>query len=429
MKRVIVSIILSICLCLTCTVATACQKVEYDVDPQPANEPVHYAVDISLSTERNAIEGTERIAYAVPYEGCDQVCLWHKGTILRASVNGVELTKETGDVYTYLTLPKQLAQGDIVSIEVDFETPCTVGETYWQVQDYVPLVCAYDGAFICPTPSESGDYRKLAAGEVQLSLHAPKSMVVALNAETAEREYEDEQQVLRWQKGAETHLALAASPYYIRKSATVGQTTWEYYATTVDALTWQTIQAVAANARETMGECKSGRVCVVQGCNIDVDGLVGLRGRTIGEVTDKVAAQWGKAHGDAWIEASVEQYVLWAYHEAWNAQNAERMKQTARDNVTSYGIRHGRTGDGARMDAPIESYDREGYDALLRDKGLLFWLNLHEIAGDVVGECVHALCSMDHVDKRTLAAVLKEKTGTDYAYYVEAWIEGKVMIG
>jgi len=312
-----------------------------------------------------------------------------------------------------------------VAIQVQFAAECKETEKGLSATDYIPLVSEYIGEYLCPTPSEYGEYRAVERGEVDMRLIAPKQLVIAANGEMKTREYEGETQTLRLAFSANEHIALAASPYYIRKSATVGETTWEYYATTVDQLKWQSIQAIAQNAYALWGDCNAKRVCLIEGCDIDIAGLAGIRGRTIAEIKEKVAAQWGKMTGEAWIAASIEEYVKWVYDEQYDNETADKRLNEAKDNVTIYTLVH--KGEDQRMDRPIDTYDKEGYDALLVDKGLLFWVNLHEIAGDVVGDCVHTLASINHVDTSTLLAVLKEITGKDYTYFVVAWVEGKAV--
>lgn len=428
MKR---RILLSVVLCLCAAIAlSGCIQRDEPEPPQPTAKttPVHYEVEVTLGREESKLTGTEAILFTAPCSGCDQVCLWSKATISQASVDGVALKVQTGDVYTHLTLPRALDAQEAVTIYVQFEMPIVESAAVWQTADYIPLVCAYRDGFLCPPPSAMGDYRAIADGTVDLTIRLPKSMVAVVGGDNVSRTYSDDTQTIALSAPATARPGLLASPYYIRKSATIGGTTWEYYASTVDPLIWQTVQAVAENAHALWGDCPTARVCVVQGCSPDMAGLTGLNSRALGEVHKKVISQWGKASGEPWIAAGIEAYVQWAYYAHYDEATADKLLATAKDNVLAYGLAHGKTGEATAMNRPLDTYDEEAHQALLSDKGLLFWYNLRAIAGDVIDQCVHTLCATGHVDTSTLLSVLRDKTGTDYSYYVDAWVGGKVWI-
>ena len=130
---------------------------------------------------------------------------------------------------------------------------------------------------------------------------------------------------------------------------------------------------------------------------------------------------------EAWIEPGLRQYALYRYLEDYDDERADAMLAQAKDALLCYQVRHGTTGEDARMDKDVHDCDEEAYHALMEHKALLLWCSLAEVAGSGVRQAAQALAVCDKsLTTADVADALRTHTRRDYGYYLEAWIGGNV---
>ena len=388
------------------------QRIAYE-EPK-GTRAIEYDVEIRLVPTEDKATGTARFVYEATADGVDVVRLRSEAAVTKARVNGEDVRVNPMDVYTLLALPTEMRKGETIEVEVDFEMPCAQKGDRRMVKG-LPVVCQ--------AVDEAGERCEVTDGTIRLRIEAPKSQVLVMNGRDLTREYGENAQTVGVMVNAKDGFVLLASPYLVRKTATVGDTTWEYYAETVDALTYQTIGAVAEKARELWGDCGERRVAVVENLDEDVKGLTGINAKNLRDITEIIVGQWGKVTGDERVSGGLAKYTLWEDSRAYDEDEANRLLKEAKEHVHEYGVLHQGKEDEAKADE-----ERKAYAHILADEGLLFWVNLREIGGDGIGESVQTIRKRGEVTEEVAVNIVREITGKDYGYYFEAWRERKVPI-
>lgn len=434
MKKTI-ALVVTLCMLLAATLTawTGCtpKHVANDAEDMTA-KPLDYTVAAQLDIKERKLTGTVKVDYTAPCDDLQEIWLWAPFGITAATYDGKEMATDRQGVYTRLALAEAYPRGTLLALELSFVVDYPDPTLTAIVQDFIPVVAAYDNGFLRPAPSTWTDYAMPSEGEVHMSLSMTSSLVAVTNAGQQERVYADGQQVLSCTWWRTDGCMLATGPHLMRRTATVGNTTWEYYATSMGDLTWQSLQQVVENAHALWGDCTRKHVALVYtGEACCRQGMATLAKGNVRELIGDVVAQWCTIKTDSacpWIAAGLRVFAEWCYLQAYDPDAAQNMIRRARQDVIEYGVAHGATGEGARMDKPLNAYDQAAYSALLCNKGLLMWYTLHELAGNVCADVAQALCRRTSLSAADVLDAMRNATNTDYSAFFKAWLEGKVLL-
>lgn len=392
---------------------------------------VSYVADVAFAPQENRLDGEVTVQFTAPAD-LNEVALWTPAcTVVRAELGGEELAIRQDAPYTMVQT--SMRQGRAYTLRLQFGGAVEQQSKVWLARHYLPLVCDFDGDFVCPAPCDWAPYARLAVGECRLTLTTPKTMVAAHCGERQEQRFDDEQQVLRYCMRADTGVCAAFSPYFVRQTLQVGPTTVEYYATAVNDIAWQRVQNVVQDTAQTWGDCPHKSLIVVQGQQpARADGWACLATSDTVSVCRAVVPLWATAPTACdtapWVTASMDEYAVWDCCTRQDATAGNALLQQANDAWRLYAVTHGATGEAQRLDKPLGEYDHDTYRVLLQQKGLLLWYNLQQLLGDeLVRAMRHCRQGEARCDTKRVLAVFGQVGQADYAAAIAAWIEGNVM--
>ena len=414
-----------------CALSVACTPRTVPENTPAERAAARYAADLTFDADTRCLEGAVRIEYAAPYADCEEVWLWAPRAEVTAVCEGQSLAAAKQSVYVRLSLPRAFAYGETIPLDLHIHAACQSQGYTTYATDFLPLAVAWRQGYRMPAPLAHTSYAQLDEGSVDLCLHMPKAWVAACVGHTSEATYTDTERVAHYVSEATQSTALYTSPYWMRRTAEVGDVTWEYYATSMSDLVWQHVRACAEEANALWGRCPVDTVRLVQTA-IDYQGG-GLATVTENHraVEDAVLSQWCRQpiRDDCpWIGVSLRAYLGYMYRETYLPQEAETEYRRAKDAVLSYGTMHGETGECARLDAALSAYDAEGYATLLRDKGLCMWRTLADIDDGVRRVAVDLARRSQPLTWDEVANALRHACGTEYAYFLSAWLGGEVIM-
>lgn len=418
------------CLLSLLGLAAGCMRAAAPTE-EAEEPPINYTATATIDVAARSWQGEVTVDYPMPAP-CAELWVWAPNGVRGATINGTAVTQETAGVYCRLSLDKSYPKGATIRLDMalggDYPDPTALCSLY----DIVPLVCAYEDGYLHPAPIDGRRYARVVGDEIRLTVTIAKTMVVATSAADFTRAYAGDMQVLTCLFSAQEGAHLAISPYFVRNTAEVGGVTWEYYATAPNSLTMQTLRTAAQNAADLWGETGKRRVNLVTGIEpVSVGGLCALEKGNVREVTRAVTAAWCMAPTDPahpWVTESLREYLLYLYLSAYDEKAAAAQIAEARQAVTAYGMVHGATGEAAAMDAETAVYTTEGYDVLLRQKGLLLWYSLREIAGAAVDKAALSLAAREKIAPDDVTEAVCLSTGHDYRAFFDAWLRGKVLL-
>ncbi len=419
-------------LCLVILLSTllcGCRHAAPSAPRQQELEPIAYSAQIVLDAATKRMEGTLQFTFVSPENGLKELCVWAPHGLDGAQCNEQSLSLERQENYTLLALPTVAEAGSEWDIRLRFSMDCAYGAGF-VARDFIPLVCAFDQGFLRPQAPDYAPYFRPWAGQVDMTIVAPKTQVVLCSGQLVERTYPDGIQSVRYALDVARPNQMIADPYLARREATVGHTHWEYYATSLHDPVWQTLLSLADAATTLWGEPAHDHVAIVQGSYAATPALVGMAATDMRTIAEAVAAMWaGAPAADAWITPSIERFALYRLYVDIDEKAAYKLRDEARQTLLEYQLLFGQTGDAARMDKPLASYDENAYRALLENKGLLLWSTLREIAGEAIDRAILALRrSPTAPDTAAVMAAVSKTTHHDYSDYFAAWLGGNVLL-
>ncbi len=484
MKKVIAALVIIVILLFASAVLSACAPFAINIPIEKSN----YDISVALDCNSNTLTGCAQITYHSRRKGLDELSLqlhanayrdtvvseqyityaYPKGKISHGGIEIGSITSDTHSIASYATagsdmtllrikLSKPLAHGEKIVFTVNYTITLPKIKHRLGYSDYVyniahfyPVMCVYeDGGFLEYEYSKLGDpfYSELSDYTVRLTL--PKNFVAAHTGTiSGEQNNEDGTKTLVINADNVRDFALAASPYFILRTDTVGDITVKYYyiEETDGNKRMELITSVLAAYSSYYCPYPYSTLTVVRTPfafgGMEYPQLVYISDSLDTAYTDLVIAHelahqwWYALVGNdqiryAWLDEALAEFSTYLYYR----KNSPKLyKQYFNESYAKY-VRYasitGLTGANSAMDDILYNYDDYRYSANVYTKGMLMLMSLYEIKGEAL---IAALSDYAVANQYKIAtpeifiASLSASLNTPQQSYFDAWIKGKVIL-
>lgn len=431
-----------------------------------------YHMAITIDESMSAVSGRQTVTYTNLENATLEDVYFHLHpntldgaiTVADVTVDSMPVTaaETDGDVLR-VPLPSPLAPGDVVTIDMTFETavPTDIGRNYGVLAYYedilalahfYPMLSVYnDEGWNITAPDIQGDLTYSDAGFYLVQVTAPDNVVIVATGSEVDRASGAETQTVTYALGPARDFYLAAGDF-TEVSATAGETTIRSYAPAKlaggAALALDVAAAALAEFDERLAPYPYSELDIVttptSALGIEYPGLIvgTLRMYNIGSETQggvpyeailesttahEVAHQWfyniigNDQLDEPWLDEAMAGYTTYRYF-------ADRYGQQVGDNYfeTFYG-RWDRV-DGAEIPVgmPVAAYDEMEYGAIVYGRGPVFVRELEETLGreafDAFMRAYAAKFRWEEGTTEAFRALAEEQCGCDLGQLFADWV-------
>ncbi len=447
-----------------------------------------YAIDLTLDPSTQTITGNTSITYYSRAKNTSSLSLQLHANAYRLAVVGErmleycypknklsyggitidKITSSTHDIASYeivgetltvlrVKLSKPLKRKEKIVFDISYSINLAnlkhrLGyyDYVYNIANFYPVMCVFeDGAFKEYDYTLIGDPFYTETADYKVNFTCPANFVVAHTGNSSESVLNDDNtKTLAISAENVRDFAICASPYFILRTAQVGNATVKYYYTQESdaAARLEHISSVLSALGGYFGSYPYDTFCVVKTPfafgGMEYPGLVYVSDSLEKEELDmtivhETAHQWwyGTVGNDqiryAWLDEALAEFSTFYYYRQTDSKKYKLYFQENYDQYVRYASITGLTGDIAAMDAPLYEYDDYRYSANIYLKGMLMLMSLYEIKGEALIGALNSYAETYRYKTATpelFIATLSKVMKSPLQNYFDAWLKGKVIL-